>query len=129
MEVEGPVLIFSNPSQFLREEGQTIFWRWRVQVEVEGPVLLLLSPPFFLREERGPSTSSKTEVEGSSYTEYPLPPKFWWWRGLVKQGRRKGPSTSFGNRWRHRDRGWRGYCIFSARKEEPQKEADVKFQI
>ena len=45
-------------------------------MEVEGPVLLLLSPPFFLREERGPSTSSKTEVEGFSYTEYPLPPKF-----------------------------------------------------
>ena len=36
-EVEGPVLIFINPSHFLREEGQTIIWRWRVHVEVEGP--------------------------------------------------------------------------------------------
>ena len=83
-------------------------------MEVEGPVLLLLTPQFFSREEGFffvPSTSAKTEVEGSSYTEYPLPPKFWWWRVQVEvegpvllllsppvyKREEGGPSTSFGN--------------------------------
>ena len=106
MEVEGPVLLFTNPSIFKREEpfffvpstsknleaqGPSYtecplppnFWRLRVPVEVEGPVLLLLSPPVFKREEGG-------------------------------------PSTSFGKSWRQRDRGLRGYCILSATREEGQ---------
>ena len=102
------------------EEGQTIFWRWRVQVEVEGPVLLLLTPPFFLKEEGEPSTSAKTEVEGFSYTEYPLPPKF---GGGGSSTTFTNPSVYFrgrrGRAWRQGDRGWRGYCILSATREEP----------
>ena len=67
-----------------------------------------------------PSSSSKREVEGFSYTEYPLPPKFggggssttftkpslffWGWRGGAR---------------RQRVRRWRAYCILSAVREEP----------
>ena len=58
MEVEGPVLLFINPSIFKREE------------------------PFFFV----PSTSKNLEAQGPSYTECPLPPNFWRLRVQKKKG-------------------------------------------